>query len=179
MPRMTQERDRLRDWILAEAHGGDWLSLWPAVVGARARLIERLASFSEAQARWRPPSGEGEAAWSAAEVAAHVAAYSRNVGAIIEATAAGKTATKDPPGTVGPATNRTFAELVRLVTEESVRLASLPQRLPAEPDLETTVPHAFFGPLNCRGWYVFLRIHDLDHTRQLERLREAAGFPNG
>ena len=174
---MAQERDRLRERIRAEARAGDWWSLWPAFVRSRATLLERLAVFAGAEAAWRPGAGEGESAWSAAEVARHVLAYSRNVGAIIEATAAGRTEPKDPPGTLIEPTAMPFDETVRAVTRASVTLASLPERLPAAPNLETTVPHAFFGPLNCREWYVFLWLHDTDHAAQLERLRELPGFP--
>ncbi|MEP7215407.1 MAG: DinB family protein [Anaerolineaceae bacterium] len=174
---VTEDTDGLGEWIRAQARDGDWLSLWPALVKSRALLVERLAGFSEAQARWRPPFGEGEAAWSAIEVADHVLAYSANVGAIIEATAAGQAVAKDPPGMLRSQSRPPFREVLREVTRASIRLAALPERLPPEPDLETTVPHAFFGPLNCRDWYVFLRIHDADHARQLEHLRTLPGFP--
>ena len=174
---MSTPAERIRDRIVADAAANDWLGLWPAITAARTALLLSLAGFSEEQALVRPPDGEGESAWSAIEIAAHVAAYSANVSAIIEATASGKTVPKDPPGTLRPDPTQTFAEVLRQVTEASVRLASLPERLPSAPNLTTTVPHAFFGPLNCREWYVFLRIHDADHTRQLERLRELPDFP--
>lgn len=176
---MMEERERLRAWIQAEARGGDWWSLWPAFARTRGTLLERLSVFSEEQAGRRPAGGEGEGAWSAAEVARHVLAYSRNVGAIIEATATGRTEPKDPPGTLLEAPGTSFAEAVTALTRESVRLASLMERLPATPDLATTVPHAFFGPLNCREWFVFLRLHDSDHLRQSERLADFAGAEPG
>jgi hypothetical protein len=63
------------------------------------------------------------------------------------------------------------------VTAQSALIAGLPGRLTAEPNLEATVPHAVFGPLNCRAWFLFLRIHDMDHTRQIANLAQMAGFP--
>lgn len=172
-------RDRIRARLLAEA-ANDWLDLWPQVAGARATLLDALDGLTSAQAAWRPPTGEGEAAWSIIEVARHVRAYSRNVQAVIEATARGETAPKDPPGTLAeldPAAS--LRDVRRAIIEESVRIATLHQRVPATPNLEATVPHAFFGPLNCRGWYAFLRVHDVDHTRQIERLKQMPGFPAG
>ena len=55
---------------------------------------------------------------------------------------------------------------------ESVRLAASPEQLPEPPDLDVTVGHAVLGPLNCRTWYLFLTLHDSDHTRQVRALRE-------
>jgi hypothetical protein len=172
-------RDRIRARLLAES-ASDWLDLWPRVTGARATLLEALDGVAPAQAAWRPPSGAGEAAWSIIEVARHVRAYSRNVLAVIEATARGETAPKDPPGTLAdldPAAS--LSDVRRAIVEESVRIATVHQRVPAKPNIERTVPHAFFGPLNCRGWYAFLRVHDGDHTRQIERLKQMPGFPAG
>lgn len=172
------ERDRIRARLLAEAATSDWLDLWPRVTGARAALLEALDGVTADQATWRPPTGEGEAAWSIVEVARHVRAYSRNVLTIIEATARGETVPKDPPGTLATLdTEESLREVRRAIVEESVRIATVHQRVPATPDLSTTVPHAFFGPLNCRGWYAFLRFHDIDHTRQVERLKQMPGFP--
>ena len=33
--------------------------------------------------------------------------------------------------------------------------------------------HPFFGPLNWREWLLFLRVHDLDHARQVASINEA------
>jgi len=173
-----QGQDRIRARLLAEAANNDWLDLWPRVTGARVALLDALDGVTADQAAWRPPEGEGEAAWSIIEVARHVRAYSHNVLAIIEATARGETVPKDAPGTLAaldPAAS--LREVRRAIVEESVRIATVHQRVPAHPDLATTVPHAFFGPLNCRAWYAFLHFHDTDHTRQVERLKQMAGFP--
>lgn len=172
---MTDERERLGRWIRDEARTGDWSALWDAFARTRAVLLERLSAFPDEQATRRPGSGEGEAAWSAAEVARHVLAYTRNVGAIIEATAAGRTESKDPPGTLAARPGSSFAETVGELSRASSGLESLVERLPANPDLLVTVPHAFFGPLNCREWLVFLRFHDSDHLRQIERLHVPPG----
>ncbi len=50
-------------------------------------------------------------------------------------------------------------------------------RLPAAPDLDVTVAHFWFGPLNSRAWFLFQRLHDTDHTGQIAQIRAAEGFP--
>lgn len=165
---MTSDRETALESIRREACAGDWVSLWTGVMRTRLGLLELLERIPAKDAERRAP-GEGEAGWSAAEVARHVLAYTENVGAIIEATARGQTVVKDPPGTLRPEATD-YSALVRLVGEASMKLAALPSRLPPEPNLETTVVHAFFGPLNCREWFAFLRLHDADHARQLRRL---------
>jgi len=167
--------EELRARIVEEAARSTWLDLWPRVIGGRAELLAALDGMSEAQARWRPPSGEGEAAWSALEAARHIQAYTHNVLAIIEATARGEPAPKDPPGALAEAP--TLDDARRAALAVSTLLASVHGRLPEPPNLSVTVPHAFFGPLNCREWYAFLRLHDSDHRRQLERLKAMPGFP--
>ena len=174
---MGDPSSSVRDQLLAGAAAYDWWELWPQVAGARLTLLQALAPVTDAQSRWRPPGGQGEAAWSILEVAHHVLAYSQNVLAIIEAAARGATVTKDPPGTLAGAAGLSIQELQPLLVERSARIASVIERLPAEPDLATTVDHAFFGPLNSRAWFLFLALHDSDHARQLQALKQIPGFP--
>jgi hypothetical protein len=44
--------------------------------------------------------------------------------------------------------------------------------------LEPTAPHPWFGELNCRAWYLFQRIHDTDHTRQIQAIKANPAFPS-
>ena len=132
---MANDRERIKEQLVADAAASDWWELWPRVVGGRVALLRQFEGLSPEQAAWRPPTGEGEAAWSAVELARHVLAYSRNVLAIIEATARGETVVKDPPGTLVDET-LPLEQLRPLLAEASARIASVIQRLPAEPDLD-------------------------------------------
>ena len=40
-----------------------------------------------------------------------------------------------------------------------------------------TFDHPFFGPLNCKGWVAFQRLHDADHIGQIEQIKASAGYP--
>ncbi len=41
--------------------------------------------------------------------------------------------------------------------------------------LEGTVEHPFFGPLNWRETLLFMRLHDLDHAGQMQKIAAALG----
>lgn len=174
---MTDENERVRSYLLGQAEKYDVIDLWPRVVAQRSAFLQALEDVSEEQARWRPGGGEGEDAWGILEVSHHLLAWTRNVVDIIEATARSETVEKLPPGYLDAGDGATFAEVRRALIAESARFASLPTRLPEEPDLTTTIDHPRFGPLNCRAWFLFLRLHDGDHTRQVEALKETEGYP--
>jgi hypothetical protein len=38
--------------------------------------------------------------------------------------------------------------------------------------LDVKIEHPWFGPLNWREWLLFMRVHDLDHMRQLQALTQ-------
>ena len=174
---MTSGQQSVRDYLVTYANERDWSELWPRVMGARASLLSELAGVSEEQAWWRPPSGEGEAAWSIAEVVEHVLTYTRNVVAIIEGTARGEAVVKDPPGAISGIEETTLAGLLRQAVEASAALASIHLRLPEKPTAEVTVGHVAFGGLNYRSWFLFMSWHDASHTRQISELKGTAGFP--
>lgn len=174
---MTEERDRIRSYLLGQAERYDFLDLWPRVMAQRAAFLQSLEGVTEEQAAWEPATGEGEEAWGILQVARHLLRSTQNVMAIIEATARGETAPKDPPGTRSEAP-AALADVRRALIEQSEDFAMLRRRLPEQPNLEVTVDHAFFGPLNCRAWFLFQRIHDTDHMRQVEALKTSEGFPS-
>jgi len=38
------------------------------------------------------------------------------------------------------------------------------------PLLQVKITHRQFGPLSWREWLLFMRVHDLDHMRQLQAI---------
>ncbi|TAK79615.1 MAG: DinB family protein, partial [Dehalococcoidia bacterium] len=161
---MTAEdaRARVRGYLLAQAEKNDFAALWPRVMEQRGALLAAFAELTEEQADFRPASGEGEAAWGAADLAQHLVASTRNVIAIVTALARGEAAPEDPLGTLG-APYASFVDARRALIDVSLEFAALPGRLPDVPNIEATVEHGFFGPLNCRAWFLFQRVHDTDH----------------
>ncbi len=169
---MANAFDEARAKLIRDSTDRDWYDLWPSVTAARAELLRALEGVSEETAQRRPGGGDGEARWSIAEVVRHALMYTGNVRAIIEETSRGRPAIKDARGLLADAGVATFADLRRQLIAESVSLAALPELLPEPPDFSVTVGHAVLGQLNCRAWYLFLTLHDADHTRQVRALRE-------
>ena len=145
--------------LLEEGVTLPWAAIWQRLAATRAALIGATLGVSDAQAAWRPPRGEGEEAWSIAEVLRHLITATPNITAIIEATAVGATELKDPPGAIAVG-DATVDELREQLVAVSEQLLSVGLRIPAEPNNEVTVPHAFFGPLPCRSWPLFQALHD-------------------
>lgn len=166
---------RLRQAFLRDAQLLPWPEIWLRCTRARASLIAATLDLSDAQASWTPPTGQGEEAWSAAQVIRHLITATPNVAAIIESTAHGATTTKGPPGEINAEDARIDHLRSRLVAV-SEHLLSVGRRLPEDPDAETTVPHAFFGELPSRAWMLFQAFHDGMHADQINDLREAQGL---
>lgn len=166
---------RLRQGFLRDAETLSWPEIWLRCARSRASLIATTLDLSDAQASWTPPIGEGEAAWSAAQVIRHLITATPNVSAIIEAAANGSTHPKGPPGEIN-AQHAGIDDLRARLVSVSEHLLSVGQRLPQDPDAETTVPHAFFGELPSRAWMLFQAFHDGMHAAQINDLREAQGL---
>ena len=169
---MVDAYEQVRARLIGESADRGWYDLWPSVMSARTELLRALEGVSDAAAARRTATGTGESSWSIAEIVRHALMYTRNVRTIIEETARGRSAVKDPRGLLADTGAVTFAELRRQLVAESVSLAALPEQLPEPPDLRATVGHAVLGQLNCRAWYLFLTLHDADHTRQVLGLKE-------
>lgn len=171
----TDERARIGGYLNSQGEKYTFTELWPRVVGGRLELLDALQGVSEQQAAFKPADDE----WSIREVAWHALNGSRGVARLVEPMAKGET----PPQRerVDPAreeTAQSLAELHAALLSDSVAFGALAQTLPEPPSLEGTAPHMFFGELHCRAWYLFQRVHDQDHARQIAGIKEAAGYPS-
>lgn len=171
---LTPEQQRVRSYLLAQSERSTWLDLWPRVTEARLQLVESLRGVTDEQARFQINPEE----WSTLDVAHHILDNSRSVIRIVGALAHGLPvpgpAFRDERGDPGQAR---LADVRAGLIETSIELASLIRTLPEPPPLEGTHPHPFFGLLHCKAWYLFQRVHDLDHAGQIGKNREAPGYP--
>lgn len=120
----------------------------------------------------------GPGAWSAAETWAHILDMNEQGAAAIEAILDGaapparaiddalRPAPADLPG--GPACYERYRR----------RREQLLARVAAargDEHLDRTIRHPMFGDLSWREWLLFMRVHDLDHLRQLQAIAAALG----
>jgi hypothetical protein len=140
----------------------------------RGRLLGLLDGVSEEEAAFRPAPDQ----WSIADVLRHVTAAEEHVALVIESLARGVVPRgKRVMGRQIPDEGEPLAALVERLRAARRDLLARIGRWPASPDLAATFEHPFFGPLNCKGWVAFQRLHDADHTGQLEQIKAAPGYP--
>lgn len=167
-----QEFERVRGYLVGQAERRDWRELWPRVVGPRTELLDEIAGVSAEQAAFKPSPDD----WSISECVQHVHQASQGTLELIEGMAGGGRPDRNPDPPLDPA-DVDFAALRQALIAHSSRFAGVLERLPAEPNLTVTAPHMFFGELNSRAWFLFQRVHDIDHMNQIKAVKEAPGYP--
>ncbi len=167
------EFERVRGYLVGQAERRNWIELWPRVVGPRTEFLDEIAGVSEEQAAFKPSPDD----WSISECVQHAFQASKGTLELIEGMAAGGHPDRDPDPPLDPKEVR-FDDLRQEFIAHSSEFAGVLGRLPADPNLEVTSPHMFFGPLNSRAWFLFQRVHDIDHHNQIKAVKEAPGYPD-
>lgn len=170
--------ERVRSYLLEQAEK-PFQDLRETVEAARRDLLLEVDDLTDDQAEFRPASGEGEAAWCILEVMRHVIQGIEGNALRIRALGLGDPARGSTPGRLVGRASLNIDELVRDLKAANFALDHAIGSIEGKEKLDTTAPHAFFGDLNCRAWFLFQRIHDIDHTRQIQKLKADASYPKG
>ena len=107
----------------------------------------------------------------------HGLTSSGNVAELVESLANGQARPSDDIEPPREATDLTIGEMRDLLLKDSVAWGALTDRLPEPPSFDIEARHMFFGDLHSRAWYLFQRVHDLDHAQQIEKNKQASGYP--
>ena len=166
---LSDDEQRVRNYLVEQGEKRDWVDLWPRFIAERGALFGAIERVSDEQADFKPDAES----WSIRQIVEHVLSGSRGGLRRIEDLAVGRELTTNESGRMP----ESFAMLRRHLTEHSVRYAALIERLPPTPNYTMTAPHRSFGELNCRSWFVFERVHDTDHLKQIEAVKAADGYP--
>jgi len=143
------------------------------------QLCALLDGLSEEQARWKPGADD----WCALELLQHVVTAKRGVARICQRLAAGERPAgigregDEQDGVMGKQRFVSLAEARQALDaahEETLAFIDGPL---ASANVETRFNHFIFGDLNCREWAAFQRVHDGDHSGQIEKIVSAPGFP--
>ncbi|MBM3140202.1 MAG: DinB family protein [Chloroflexi bacterium] len=169
-----EEIDRVRGYLLSQGEKRSYVELWPRAVAARLQVLDALEGVTEEQASYVPAPGE----WSIREVALHVLNGSRRTQQVVAVLAAGKPATSENVDPPREATDLSIEELRRQLLRDSVDWSVLTDRLPEKPSFDAMARHQFFGELHSRAWYLFQRVHDIDHANQIAAVKQASGYPD-
>jgi hypothetical protein len=168
---VNAEYARIREYLRAQASKLEPPAIVDKVRAAMGDLRAAAGRVPAARFAERPAPDE----WSGNEVLAHVVEAGRFFGGAIVAILDGGPAPA-PPRERPPVADTRAAE-AWLATLERERQALFARVARAEPSarLDVTVEHFMFGPLNWRETLLFMRLHDLDHAGQLEKIAIALG----
>ena len=167
---MTDEEKRIRSYLEAQGAKLSPAAIIEKVRAAMADLAKAAKAVPAARFTERPAADE----WSANEVLGHVVAAGAYFGGGIASALDGA---PPPPrmkdqGAVG-APVRSADEWSALLARD--REALFERVLSADPlaNLERPIEHGMFGQLNWRETLLFMRLHDLDHAGQLQKIASA------
>lgn len=167
------EQERIRGYLQAQAAKLPLPDLVAKVRADVAPLREAAALVPPGRLSERPAEGE----WSAAEVWTHILEMNdhgaRAITGILDHGALPERADDTISGaTRGFATGEAYYAAY-LPVREALLARVLQATGDEHPDVK--IQHFMFGDLNWREWLLFMRVHDLDHLRQLQGIAAALG----
>ena len=167
------EEARVRSYLQSQGERHTFAELWTRLIKARVSVMEAAEGVTQEQADFRFHPDE----WSISETLHHLATSSGRVAELVESLSRGEvldTGRIDPPR---EDTALSIEELRTLLRDDAIAWTALTHRLPPSPPTAPTAPHSFFGELHARAWYLFQRVHDLDHAGQIAKNKAAEGYP--
>ena len=165
---MTDEQKRIRGYLQAQ---GAKLSPAEVVEKVRAAMTDlRRAASAVPPSRFEERSEPEE--WSGNEVMAHVITAGRYFGDQILAVLDGRPRA-DLPRESPPLERHPAEEWSRILERDREALFDRVLSAPPEANLAETIEHRMFGSLNWRETLLFMRLHDLDHVGQLQKITAA------
>jgi DinB superfamily len=171
---MTDEQKRIKSYLEAQGAKLPPAAIVDKVRAAMADLGKAALAVPAARFGERPEPEE----WSANEVMAHVIAAGAYFGGGIVSALDG---TPPPPrmkdqGNSG-APLRSASEWTGLLSRDREALFDRVRQADPLANLERPIEHRMFGPLNWREALLFMRLHDLDHAGQLQKISSAFAAP--
>lgn len=175
MATRTDADERVRGYLIAQANK---LSIPALVEKVRTDTLPlREAAEGVPAARFFERPGADD--WSAAEVLTHVLEMNERGARAIEGILDHGVL---PPPITDQISGETrsgmtsAADFWRAYQPRRAQLLDRVRRATGDEHLDVKVTHRQFGALSWREWLLFMRVHDLDHMRQLEAItRHFAG----
>jgi len=170
--------DRIRSYIQHNATK-EPASIRDLAQKGHAQVIGLIEGLSPEQVSFKPSADD----WAVLETLRHVVAAKRGVARACVRLARGEQVAglggegQEQDGVMG----RDYASLgeVREAMDaaHAELLTFIDGLTSSQPDVETRFEHFIFGALNCREWAVFQRVHDGDHSNQVQQITSAPGYP--
>jgi len=166
------EADRIRSYLIAQANKLSIPDLVEKVRTDSAALEDAGKGVPAARFNDRPAEGE----WSAAEVWTHVLQMSAHGAAAITGILDSGALPERARDVISGETRSDLADTnsywaAYLAIREPLYARVL--RAAGDEHPEVKINHPMFGDFTWREWLLFMRVHDLDHTRQLQGIAAA------
>ena len=147
-----------------------------SVEETQSELLSVFETATEEVALRRPAEDE----WGMRDLVAHAVFTERLIAKIIHHGARGEVPSAEDLAGAGigmmpPEEMRSYGELLDALRATNADVIAAVRGLPESPNMEMKMPHPFFGPLNCKEWAGFQRVHDLDHIQHGRRIMAAVG----
>ena len=168
---LTEEQQNVHNYLQGQGEKYTWLELWPRVMRPRLDLVAAIDGITADQAAAKTSADD----WTILEGLRHEIGVTRatlhNVERLSGVTVSDLADEADPA-------ELSFEELRDELMRNGTQFGTLAAALPEDAPLEPTARHGNFGDLHCRAWYIFQRIHDVDHVTQFRSIRDADDFPD-
>jgi hypothetical protein len=165
---VTEEERRIRGYLQGQ---GAKLSPADVIDKVRAAMAElRRAALTVPATRFETRPAPDE--WSGDEVMAHVVTAGRFFGDQIIAVLDGRPRA-DMPREAPPVARHTAEEWSAFLERDRTELFDRVRAADPRAGLGETIEHRMFGPLTWRETLLFMRLHDLDHAGQLQKIAAA------
>jgi hypothetical protein len=165
---VTEEERRIRGYLQGQ---GAKLSPAEVIVKVEAAMADlRRAATAVPGPRFEERPAPEE--WSGNEVMAHVIDAGRFFGDQIVAVLDGRPRT-DVTRELPPVARHTADEWSSILERDRAALFARVRAVDPQAGLDETIEHRMFGPLTWRETLLFMRLHDLDHAGQLQKIAAA------
>ena len=152
------------------------------VTESHEQLMESIAGLSQEQATFKFATDE----WPVLEVLTHMLELKR---AVVDETCQALSRGELPEPATSEITNERMTKgfsmsVFGTLEEASAEAEAVQQALDVflsgvsgSTNTEFTQTHPFFGAMNCLGWAVYLRVHELMHADQIAQIKAAEAYP--
>tara|TARA_B100001167_G_scaffold185401_1_gene145592 strand:+ start:2706 stop:3224 length:519 start_codon:yes stop_codon:yes gene_type:complete len=171
---MTPEEERVREYLISQGEKYPFDQLWIRSITARLELIKEVSEINQKQADFSFDSNE----WTISEILEHVMTSTERVTHLISELANGNTGDSsniDPPKKIS---KLSIDELRSGLISGAFNWTSMTDNLPVTPNMDQMSNHSFFGDLHAGAWYLFQRVHDLDHLNQIRNNKSHVDYPD-
>jgi hypothetical protein len=174
MTTANEEAERIRSYLIAQANKLSIPELVEKVRRDTLPVWDAAAAVPEGRLAERP----GAEDWSAVEVLTHVLDMNDRGADAIEGIIAEGTI---PPPIADEIRHERRAGLTTVAgyqrdwTARREQLFERVSRARGDEHLDVKITHQTFGPFSWREWLLFMRVHDLDHMRQLQSIAQQLG----